>query len=457
MHWMASKQPIRPHRWATRRILLLILFCCGALCIPACGSPTPEPTDVELDVEFDAADEGDVADTHDVAIADDDPGHDADVEDISTDADAYEDAQPCGQQLHEPCPRPERSTYICNAAGDEISYPAVDAGFTLPNTNTSYDPPYGDSFLERANSSGAVARTTLTPAPHHTLMVERPWTIAAERGEDITLHAGLWRDGGPFEDAHLVGTILLDYEPVEARYTVRDYQRQNVLEEVVGTGVKVPVHTEVVLVDITIPASAFAEDRAYELASFLEVASPGKTHVADVTRTGVFYQGYSRKAHPCYSETTAMVSTDEEMDVILGFGGVSSMRVYPEGEAENPRATYQVAPGETLSINFFQRAINSNLIRPVVLQPVFDGEPIDSPMHVEPAKYDRAAPDHRIDLRGSLELQAPAQPGLYPMFIAGFTDAHLIPVDHRGIFYSATLSSPYDSSNTIWYEVVEPE
>jgi hypothetical protein len=435
------------------------LFCLYLVALFACSNPSPEPSPTLVDVGDDstAADTGDVVDASDVADAylDEDASQDVRPEDVSTDADTSDEVTDCGE-IGDPCPAADRSTYICNEDSDDITYPPVDEPFRLPNVDKSYEPPYGDTFLERAQSTGAYARTTFTPAPHHDLMVDRPWAIAVERGDDVTVHSGMWHEDGPFDDGRLVGAVMLDYEPVEAHYTVWDDLRQNVLAEAVGTGVNLPATSEVVLVDVTIPAEAFGEDRAYELSSVLRIEVPGRTYINQVQRLDIFYQGYSRPSHPCFLETSALESTQTELDLLSEVR--TPIILYPEDTVTQVRGPHEVAPGEELSLAYFHRVESLNVVHFKVVQPIFNGRPVGDPLYMEPTINDGNLPTgHRTSYRDTFSLVAPTEPGLYPLVLAGFSDAHHPFVDHHGQTYVSMSGSSFDSSNTIWFEVVEPD
>jgi hypothetical protein len=424
---------------AQRRLILIAIAFSFAIA-PACAAPPAHQ------------DGGTLADTAPSDVDASDVSNDErDAAKDGADVIASDDDVPT---FHENHPRPDESTWLCDENSSPIDYLPINEPFELPDNDFGYTPYTAESYLNKFGGSGARSGKSMLPSPDHALYASQVDAFAANEGDDVTLHLALWRNGGPFDHARLSGTVLVEYQPVEATFKIWDDERKNVTYETTDTGIDAPVDTEVVLVDITIPSGVFVENGAHELSMFLQVASPGTTHVAVAWRTFVYYGAYSRFSHPCFPRTTSTEITDEELAVLETLHHVTSLHLYPEGETgDEIKSIHQVGPGETVTLKYFKTTQWTTIAQPVVLQPLLSGRPIGEPTYLYPPISNGSG--GATNFREELVIEMPQEPGLYPVTIAGFDDAHLLMRDHNGIGYNVFAGGLGSSTNTVWYEVVD--
>lgn len=392
------------------------------------------------------------ADGGDVLLGGADASPRGDAEDAS---DASVDVRE--QRPGEPHARPHRSTYVCDDDETMITYKPIDEPFVMPDNDYGYEPVTMTTFQQQFGQSDARAITAVAAAGEHAQVSYRPDVFAVRSGDDVKLHVALWAEGGPFPDARLIGTVLNEYQEVRAKFEFWDQERENIIKEITDTGITTSVSQELVLVDITIPSDSFPEPGAYELGLYLNLISPGDSHAYRVMRLTAFYGGYSRPAHPCFTETTTTERSTEEDAVLSTLTNTSSMKLYPAGETSDEILKVQkVSPGETVLLKYFKLAAAGLLQKPTIFLPLLRGRPIGEPTYIEPKLAADAGP--KTNWRGEFDVDLPQEPGLYPISIVGFEDARLPQVDRHGIFYDDVYNfNGASSSNTVWYEVVESQ
>lgn len=138
----------------------------------------------------------------------------------------------------------------------------------------------------------------------------------AEPGEDVKVQVGL--KAGNLDYESVLVAVLVDYQPVDAEFVRLAPDRSEVLDTETTSQKRYPIDDEYrgVLLDITIPADVFEEERMYDIAVMGSYNRPHDvfgTRVRDIRGvTTLFYGGFDIPEHPCFDPGAYVEVVDME-------------------------------------------------------------------------------------------------------------------------------------------------
>lgn len=430
--------------------IILALFCL----LHACSGPD-ERTDVVSDAAVDvmASDTSRGDSDTDSTGQQSDSGQDV-VTDSGQDADSSSDAS------SKPLEFDAGIWMKPNPCDGQKSFPEDDSEFSIPDRTHTIDPTLTRDELI-ADMGGMPlqawsirADTALKPGN------ERPYELFANPGTDIPLHVYAVNDYEDLSSFRLNVTVMVDNEPVEASYIRWNSDRTQKLLDVQSTGVNFPVTSDVEIVDITIPGSAFPEERMYEISLAAEVTTTERSSFGESQRYALFNGGYDRPSRPCIEPRLghrARPIVDQLRSRIgddiaaLFFGGIT--------HRDDVRRVIDVQPGETRRM--YLSVLRSDIaVEPTVMVPLLNGEPIGTTKWWVKQGGDRAYDDvPTVDARKSFEVTFPEEPGIYEVQVASWTDPYELfrTPDGEEVEGVSDGGSLLENSNALRFRVVETQ
>ncbi len=279
-------------------------------------------------------------------------------------------------------------------------------------------------------------------------------------GRDVTLHYYPYvttRTAEELSKERMNLTILVDYEPVEATWTRWNDDRSAALDSAVATGFSFGPPREFELIEVTIPADAFPEHRAYEISLGMLSVSSLLVDRHTAWRMRLYNGGYDVPPRPCANQP---LGVDERTEIEFALqNGARELLLFPE-IIEDFWTTHgrplQVEPGET--IRFYATGLRDGKgASAAVAVPTVNGIPIGSPRWWShgPGWVGAALPP--IDTRFSFSYTVPEEPGVYDVYVQSWTDPFETGRDLDGNSINGVYFTPKPTSHSNGIRLVVPE
>jgi hypothetical protein len=288
---------------------------------------------------------------------------------------------------------------------------------------------------------------------------ERPFELFATPGTDVTLHLYALNNYEDLSSFHLNVVVMVDYEPVEANYVRWNADRTQKLIDVQKTGLNFPITSDVEIVDITIPGSAFPEERMYEVSLSMQSNTIERRSVGQARRFALFNGGFNRPSRPCVESRLGERATEIEQRLKtrisddlgpLFFEGVTSR--------DDVDRIIDVRPGETRRL--YLSVLRSDIdVEPTVLVPLLDGEPVGPKWWVSQGGPRGTQRWPTTDARKSFEMTFPEEPGIYEVQVASWTDPFELHRNRNGVEVEGVSDGGglRENSNALRFRVVEAQ
>ena len=304
-----------------------------------------------------------------------------------------------------------------------VNHEDVDSEFSLPDNPPDDDPKQTrDRVIQRL---GGVPRqgNAVTVDPALQPADRRPYQLYATPGTDVSIYLAVFNNFDDLSSFRLNVTTMIDYEPVEATYERWSPDRSEKLFEKTTTGINYDITSDVELVDITIPGSAFPEERMYEISLNYEVMSiPTNTH-GSARRFALFNGGFERPDSPCAESPLDEPATSFEAEVVHSVGPQLAM-LFHEGirQRDDINHLIPVEPGATRQLYLSVLHISAPLEEPAptALVPVMNGKPIGELWWVSTGGPRSDQETWQIDARKTFEVTFPEEPGIYEVMVASW-------------------------------------
>lgn len=215
------------------------------------------------------------------------------------------------------------------------------------------------------------------------------------------------------------------------------------------------------LVDVEIPASAFSEERTYEITLMVQFGRPGHKYVEPAQRYALFHEGYAWPEMPCFTEAVELPPNPDEVAIVnniaLAFKD-ALVRAPGVTEPEQVYVPIRARPGEVFNLDISLFNQNIEHVTTAAAMPFLEGRPVGE------AWYYRLSPDPggvtTIARRESFTLTLPEEPGTYDFHVAIWRDAMLPAFEpdrrphlHNGNAVHASGLSMGGSSNPVRFLV----
>jgi hypothetical protein len=153
--------------------------------------------------------------------------------------------------------------------------------------------------------NSSIAQVTLAyPHPKHQAGLASDGVFQTElffanMGDDVEISTYHWarRFNGKLGD--LGYTVLVNYQAVDSTYRLWDHGRREILAEVQDSGWTFRRRSNIHIVDLKIPASAFKEPGAYTITVLITHQVDHWVHTFDTRRYTVLYGDYTMKQSVC--------------------------------------------------------------------------------------------------------------------------------------------------------------
>ncbi len=369
------------------------------------------------------------------------------------------DADDAGPSGPEPLPSIDGALWEFRQCEGEtpMSSPS-DEKFRMPNRD-SIDPEF-DARQARAAAEGEEGQIVVAdPALQQGKVFA--YDFFSPGGRDVTLHYYPYvttRTAEQLSKERMNLTVLVDYEPVEATWTRWSDDRSTALDTALGTGISFGPPRQFELIEVTIPAEAFPQRRAYEISLGMLSVSSLLVDRHSAWRMRLYNGGYEVPSRPCANEP---LDIEERTEIEFALqNGARELLLFPE-TIEDFWTTHgrplEVKPGET--IRFYASGFRDGKgPSAAVAVPTANGIPIGSPKWWRhgPAWVGAALPP--IDTRFSFSYTVPDEPGTYDVYVLSWTDPFETGRDLdgnriNGVYFS---SKPRGHSNGIRLVVPEP-
>jgi len=340
--------------------------------------------------------------------------------------------------------------------GEGTSYsPVSTADFAIPDNPTVTDrftaaPLLADQVRQ---STSILADNALEPTAGSSNTV-----IYANPGEAADFHIGSLNNYDDLSSFQISVTVMVDYRPVEARFTRLSDDRSSVLDSWSGvSGIGFQAEKKVELIDVTIPVSELEPGRMNEVAIALSVHTVERRPVTHFQRFNLFYGGWERPPRPCVREPRSMdpLSVEIELNQIFGSGNMFAF-TGQFNRALDLRSRLLASPGEKVTIFASLRAWEEP--EPLAMVPVLNGQPLGPVWWQRQSTHPLGSfAQRRIDMRRSIELEMPREPGVYNFQIITWPDPFEVRVHPNGdVLDEGVKNKLLDrSSNHLTFEVVE--
>ncbi|MFP4597484.1 MAG: hypothetical protein ACLFVJ_04480 [Persicimonas sp.] len=394
-------------------------------------------------------------------VVDDSPDGNAGDETADADQDSDSDEAETGdvrQADPDPLEFDEALWHQPNPCEGEVTYDDPDKNFEMPERPPDTDPVHDrDEVVSRL---GSLPRQGFSIRPSATLEPGggRSFQLFSEPGTDLTFHVYVINNYDDLSSFRINLLMMVDYEPVEATYERWAPDRDNQLWERRATGVNFPVEYDVEIIDVTIPAEVFDEQRMYELAISVRSTTIERRPTSDVRRYALYNGGYQRPSRPCVEPRLDQPVTDFEKYLGSRIGSTLGLLFFEGITGRNDlREEIIVEPGETRSIYLSaQRSAVQGGPRPTVMVPLMDGEPVGEPWWINQGD-DSGTPAAYIDARKSFDMTFPDEPGVYEVQLATWEDPYEIARDIDGNRIGEVSEGGYINvnSNALRFRVVD--
>jgi len=286
------------------------------------------------------------------------------------------------------------------------------------------------------------------------------YDLYSQPGNDVTFSLYVVRNYDNLSSFRLNMTMMVDYQPVEARYVRWNPERTGKWLDTRTTGINFAFRSNVEIVDVTLPGELFPDKRMYEIALHWRATTPQLSPGGDAVRFALYNGGFNRPMErPCAEPRIGqdVVHIEKQLDTrstrnlgFLFFDGI------PDRDAL--RRTIDVQPGETKQF-YLSILRKSGQPNPTVLRPLLNGEPFGPTWWVTEGGSEETRFE-TIDARKTFEMTFPEEPGIYEVTVASWTDPYEIyrnrdGTPNEGVSQGSTAVS--NSSNALRFRVVDPQ
>ncbi len=293
--------------------------------------------------------------------------------------------------------------------------------------------------------------------PHLFVFGENPISpVWAATGEDFSTSLLLVNILDTLEDQRAYFTVLVNHEPVPARWTIWADERGGEFETRDASGIAFDIDSWGKLVDLQIPAETFAEPGVHEISFAMLAGRPNRRYFTVLKRIHVFHGGYEWFEPPCFVDAEPTEPNEDEAPTInhIDVAALKHGLVRVEGQTsvEEVLAPVSVSPREVveLEVSMFNKWGLSPAV-PVAAVPTLEGIPIDEPMFYFVRE---SSAERKVALRKTLLVTMPETPGTYDLNIPVWHGASL-PAD-TPTREPIRVNIAGGASNMIRFEVQEP-
>ena len=352
-----------------------------------------------------------------------------------------------------------------NSCQGEETYPPANDTFAMPNGQAASDPiktradvvqDLGGRLREEEQGFGLFVDPALKPDDPEV------FAIYAQPGTDVKIYLYAINNYEDLSSYRLNLTVMVDYEPVQARYVRWNPDRTQQWSDTKETGISFPIRSDVEIIDITLPGELFSERRMHEIALYTQATTTEGGPNGEARRFALYNGGYDRPSRPCAEPRLGTEAVGIERYIIaaertdhlaaLFVGGVESRQAL--------RDVIAVAPGETRQ--FYLSVYRDDFYEgpnPTVLVPLLNGEPIGPTWWVTQGEDNDSSGWDTIDARKTFEVTFPDEPGIYEVEVASWEDPYQLYRNRngtrvRGVSNGSGLT---EGSNALRFRVVDPD
>lgn len=376
---------------------------------------------------------------------------------IATDQDSHTDMQSDRDAAWEPVAVDFSDWKLTENCGPPIARgPASEQPFKIPRRPSPTSPALTRSDLVERYGEPLPNLSFIAPDPSHQPDDGFIVDLWANHGDDVKFYVSLAHPLAQDLETHRTHfTLLVNYEPVEARYTRWDQERENVLEDVQRHGAWYPRRTDVEFFDITIPAAAFGRAGVHEISVAYEFTNTSKLRKnGESRRYTLFYGGFSQEPAPCVPEPLNAAATEHEYEFSGYHMSDDTIFISHDGMAPTKNHVIRIEPGAT--IEFIASHFRMNEVpTPVVAQPLLNGEPVGG-SYMTSNGGPGAAPRDIIDARKTFSVTFPEEPGLYEVMVAEWPHGYELTRFPDGTDNpDVTRGRASENSNALRFEILE--
>lgn len=369
------------------------------------------------------------------------------------------------------------NTILCDGSNEIIEYESFGQEFSVPERPTSPFP--GD--VRRFDDAIYLVSTFRAPdelAPGDKFVR----SLFVESGDDVTFYHGFFISEAvrwEWEGGRGSYSVFVDGKPVEATFKLWDIGRYEELETITAMGYAPEFPGHRIWIDITIAAEHFEPGRMNMVHVAMRATQANGAHImSDYGKVSVYYGGYDLPSHACVPPAEPLVPLidqyNPEWSREVGQGYELGW-VFPEGFSDWVKyreARWQkVSPGETMRVTY---EIAATRVKTFAFAPILDGVPL-RPLEVAASEFLPKEPfsdsfPQTTVARGTVEFQAPIEPGIHHFWVATWFDPYFPgegPNAERTYFgpeYAhgragelVMASTTFGGTHTMTIEVVEPE
>jgi len=365
----------------------------------------------------------------------------------------------------------ERGDRPCTS---DIETAVLDAEFFLPEpSDRRFGPMTAAEFLETLGVGpafglgAAVVNASNRPLP--LIGDGTPFHAFVQDGEDVVVsfYSGHESRIWDFREEPFYGlmTVMLNYEPVQARYTRWSPDRSEVMEEHTGAGFTYVAEHPLEIVEVRIPASEFSRG-TQELGIFSHVAPANTAIVGFYRRFHVHKNAITPMEFPCFEPPLGANPNALERKLFEFRDQVFSSVVLIPEKMLNREALFEThkpieaAPGERITV-FASAPRSGGLPGDTYLGAILflNDEPQWDKSEFFATSKTGGLTAGLIDWRRTFTVELPEEPGVHTIRIASWTDPFTL-----GVMLDGSLAEPRQSlsvdingSNVLTFLVREPD
>ncbi len=293
--------------------------------------------------------------------------------------------------------------------------------------------------------------------PHLTRYPDSPISpVWADEGESFQTSLLLANIMDSLDEHRAYLTVLVNYEPVDVRWTHWADERGGASIETTAGGLAVDIDNWGELIDLEIPADTFEEPGAFDVSIAVIMGRPGRKYFQIVKRVHVFHGGYEWFEPPCFAATTPSPPNADELPTIDNINVTALKeglaRVAGRTTVAEVTSVVRAAPGETVEIDISMfNKWGEEAPLPVAAIPTLEGVPIDEPLFYF---VEESSPDRKVAIRRRIGVTLPEAAGVYDFNIPVWYGASLPAETPTREKLRLTIIG--GASNMIRFEVQEP-
>ena len=349
-----------------------------------------------------------------------------------------------------------------NSCQGEETYPPPNDSFAMPTRESTLDPIKTRADVVQ-DLGGELPRQGFGLVVDPALKPDDPevFAIYSQPGTDVKIYLYAINNYEDLSSYRLNLTVMVDYEPVQARYVRWNPDRTQQWSDTKETGISVPIRSDVEIIDITLPGELFSERRMHEIALYTQATTTEESPNGQARRFALYNGGYDRPSRPCAQARLSQSAVPIERFLFPNVMGDDVVALFFEGmNEEDVRRTVEVAPGETKQ--FYLSVFRDGFYEgpnPTVLVPLLNGEPIGPTWWIARGERDGSSEWDTIDARKTFEMTFPREPGIYEVEVASWEDPYELYRDRNGTLVRGVSSGGEvtEGSNALRFRVVDPD